>query len=258
MTKEQVYEAIGHIDETFIREAHEVAKKPQSVRTKWAVIAACLCLLLTAVFASAHLLDKPGNTDRPDTSIPQDIPQYVPSHSSPDLAALYKEAPYSVLLPGKIPETFVFESSYKAEYDPIANPNGEQYLWLDFRSEQYKASMEIKVMEYDGKGRITDPTKTDTYDLSLYYDYLKTPGTVGADAPKVLKALFCGEDLSESIVKKRMYVFDDGLCKAEIQIVCGEHIVDYHYAGMEISPRTLYEVIASSRYFLERTDAPAE
>ena len=255
MNKEQLYEVLGDINETYVNDAHMTTKKkPHPVWIKWAAMAACFCLLLTAVIATPRLCEQPTNIDQPNTSNPQNISQYVPSYSSPELESLYKEDPYSMLLPNKIPETFAFASSYKTEYDPIANPNSEQYLWLGFNSEQLKSSIEIKVMEYDGKGAITEPAEMDTYDLSLYYDHLKTPGAVGADAPNVLTALFRAEDLSVSIVEKRMYAFDDGLCKAEIQILCGDQIVGYHYAGIEISPQSLYEVITSSYYFLEMSD----
>lgn len=89
---------------------------------------------------------------------------------------------------------------------------------------------------------------TATYDLSLYYEYLKTPGNVAADAPGSI-SLFRAEDFSEEIMKKRMYVFDYGHCKVEIGILCGEYVVEYCYAGEEISPQAFYEIIISSRHF---------
>lgn len=95
---------------------------------------------------------------------------------------------------------------------------------------------------------VADPLKPDTYDLSLYYEYLKAPGTVGADSPRLI-SLFRAEDFSEGIMKKRMYVFDDGLCKVEIEVLCGEYVVEYFYAGEQISPEIFYEMITSSDYF---------
>ena len=255
MKKEILYEAIGGIDDSYVREAHTVPKKNfRPIWKKWGARAACFCLLLAAVFAIPHLFEQPPDIVPTDTN----RPQYIPAFTSPELDALYKEEPYSILIPRKMPETFELKSSYKIEYDPIANPDSKKYLHLCFKSEQIDSSIEIKVMEYEGKGAIADPAKTDTYDISLYYDYLKTPGTVGADAPDVLEAIFCAEDLSTSIVEKRMYVFDDGLCNVEIQILCGDYVVGYHYVGPEISSESLYEVITSSQYFLETSDITAE
>lgn len=270
MKKEQLYETLGDISEHYISDAHQTAKKLRPVWIHWAATAACLCLLLTVVIAVPRLFKQPSNTEQPanteqpsnigqpDTGDSQEPPLYVPSYSSPELDALYKEAPYSVLLPKSVPEAFVFGSSYKMEHDPIANPNGEQHLWLDFHSEEDGSAIEIRVMEYNGKTSVTEPAKPDAYDLSRYYDYLKTPGAVGADAPDVLTALFRAEDFSQAIAEKRMYVFDDGLCKAEIQILCGEYVVAYHYAGTEMSSQSLYEMITSSGYFQGILDGGAD
>ena len=272
MKKEQLYEALGDINELYISESHQSAKRLRPMWINWVATAACFCLLLTTVIAVPHLFkqpinteqptntEQPANTGQPDTGNSQKPPQYVPSYSSPELDILYKEGPYSMLLPRKVPETFAFESSYKLEYDPIANPNKEQHLWLGFQSKEDGSSIEIRVMEYTGKTAVTEPANSDTYDLSLYYDYLKnsTPGAVGADAPDVLTALFRAEDFSEAIAEKRMYVFDDGLCKAEIQILCGEYVVAYHYAGTEMSSQSLYEMITSSGYFQGILDGGAD
>lgn len=184
----------------------------------------------------------------PNTNNVLDTPQYIPAFSSPNLDALYKEHPYSEILPQKIPETLKFLSSYKTEYDPIANPNNEQYLALDFGSEQSNTSLEIKVIKYDGQGMIANPSDTDSFDLSRYYGYLETSGAVGADAPQLV-GLFRSEDISSEIAEKRMYVFDDGLCKAEIEVLCGEYIISYNYVGAEISAQLFYDVISSSSFF---------
>ena len=262
MKKEQLFEVLGDISESYINEARQTpVKKATPAWRKWGAMVACFCLFFSGILAAWRLNNQPSINDLPDPTqyVPglSDPPQYVPSYSSPELDDLYKEEPYSVLLPTKIPETLSLDSSYKAEYDPIANPDSEQYLWLGFCSKQNDSSMELRVMEYNGKTPMADPTKADTYDISLYYDYLKIPGTVGADAPKIT-GLFWAKDLSLSIVEKRMYVFDDGLCKAEIQILCGKYEVCYNYAGTEISPQLFYEVITSSQYFLRMLDIVAE
>ena len=140
-------------------------------------------------------------------------PQYIPAFSSPDLEALYKETPYADLLPQKIPETLAFVSSYKTEYDPIANPNNVRYLSLLFRSEENAAYFEITVTKYDPSSVIADPAKSDSYDLSRYYGYLESNEALRADAPQII-GLFHSDDISEAIAEKRIYRFDDGLCKA--------------------------------------------
>ena len=78
-----------------------------------------------------------------------------------------------------------------------------------------------------------------------------TSGAVGAEAPKVLNALFRAEDLTLPIVEKRIYVDENGFCNSGISVLCGEYIVEYVYSGMAISPETLFETITSSKYFSE-------
>lgn len=63
MKKEQFYEAFGNIDEKYIRDAHAPAKKKseafrfaKSALLKWGTLAACLCLVVTAIFAFDPIL----------------------------------------------------------------------------------------------------------------------------------------------------------------------------------------------------------
>ena len=206
-----------------------------------AVLAACI---LVALFAAPHFINQPSTHTNTET------PQYIPAFSSPDLATLYKEYPYSEILPQKLPDTLTLVSSYKTEYDPIANPDNNQYLALSFGSVKTNNSLEVKVIEYDGSAIIADPQKPDTYDLTSYYSYLETPGTVGADAPKTI-GLFKAEDVTKQIIENRMYVFSDGLCKAEIDVLCGDYIVAYCYTGTELSSTSIYDMVTSSCYFLD-------
>lgn len=251
MTTKKFSNALVNISESYVNEAATyIAKKKVNPRLKWEVSAACLILLTVTLLTISPFSNAPGssliNTTTPGDS--NAIPQYVPAFSSPDLETLYKEQPYCQLLPLKMPQDLAFQSSYKTEYDQITNPNGEHYLKLCFGPAENPYSLELSVRKYDGNTTVADPQNTDTYDLSLYYEYLKTPGNVAADAPGSI-SLFRAEDFSEEIMKKRMYVFDYGHCKVEIGILCGEYVVEYCYVGEEISPQAFYEIIISSRHF---------
>ena len=258
MKQEQFYKIIGDIDEKYIQEAHqETNKKGRFAWIKWVAPAAGLVLFISAIAALPQIIKRISNEEPSAAIDTSSVPQYVPAYSSPDLAELYQEAPYSELLPRRVPETWKFESSYKTEYDPLANPSGSHYLELSFTSDQSSSTTVIKVVKYAdfslyGEAAITDPAKPETYDLALYYDYMEnTPGALGADAPKVLNALFRAEDLSVSIADKRIYVSKSDLCTANISVLCGEYIVEYGYSGAAISPEALFEIITSSKYFSE-------
>lgn len=58
MKKEQLYEALGEINENYITDAHQTAKKKnRAVWVKWAAMAACLCLVVAAAFVVPNLID---------------------------------------------------------------------------------------------------------------------------------------------------------------------------------------------------------
>ena len=51
MKKEQLYEALGDIDENYVSGAKKVEnKRPHSVWMKWGAVAACLCLVIVSAF----------------------------------------------------------------------------------------------------------------------------------------------------------------------------------------------------------------
>ncbi len=71
MKKEQIYEALGNINENYIRDAHEQQKKKSitiwfahSPLLKWGTMAVCLCLMIVAVFA-VRLIRGPEDVEGP-------------------------------------------------------------------------------------------------------------------------------------------------------------------------------------------------
>lgn len=61
MKKEQLYEALGDINENYVNEAHLTAKKTaRPIWLKWAAMAACLCLVLGLGIGGFNLI---GNND---------------------------------------------------------------------------------------------------------------------------------------------------------------------------------------------------
>ncbi len=63
MQKEKMYEAIGNINDDYIQSAHAPKVKRQPVWVKWGSMAACLCLIVTAVIALPQLTAKPSLPD---------------------------------------------------------------------------------------------------------------------------------------------------------------------------------------------------
>lgn len=68
MKKEQLYEALGEINEDYINDAHQTAKKKSHpVWMKWGAMAACLCLVVIGVFIAPNFGD--GALDYVETVI---------------------------------------------------------------------------------------------------------------------------------------------------------------------------------------------
>lgn len=190
------------------------------------------------------------NVDDPNTAEQLNTPQHIEGFISPELDELYKTKPYSELLPNIIPTGLSFKSSFLTTKDELSNPDDRKFLAVIFGSED--SSLEIKISEYDGSGSIADPDKPETYKLDLYYGPIENEGAVGADLPNVFR-IIRSSDLSRGIASDRLYTFKDGVCKAEIDILCDEHIVSYVYTGKEISGSLFYDCITSSLFF-ERAD----
>ncbi len=61
MKNEKMYEAIGNINEDYIKSAHAPRVKRQTVWVKWGAMAACLCLIVGAVIVSGRFILNGGN-----------------------------------------------------------------------------------------------------------------------------------------------------------------------------------------------------
>ena len=194
---------------------------------------------------SAPRVDDSQNAPRVDDS--QNAPQYIPAFSTPTLEEVYAIAPYSELLPKRLLSNCSFSSSYMTEYDPVANPEGHKFLALIFKTgNEPWDTMEIKVSEYDGSAVFADINDKKTYALSYLYGNDSTP--VGKDLVS-FSDLFRAEDITFDIAKEMVYTLPDGLCKAEISLLCGDYIVSYAYTGDEITAESFYDMIVSSDWF---------
>ena len=216
-----------------------------NMRLASAVTAFAVCMLV--VLGTANYLyglrTTPGTATVPSTT----TPGYVPNYSTPDLETLYQTAPFSQLLPRQLlPFCTELASSYLTEYDPIANPDSRLFLRLCFTGQ---GALQIDISEITGQELLADPTDPTTYDLSYYYAQAKKPGFVPADLPNFAHT-FYAEDLTAQIVDARVYTIPGSGCKAELSLICGDHVVSYHYYGAKITGQEFYNLILSSDCFV--------
>lgn len=67
MTNEKLYEVLGDINETHVKEAREYRKTRKPAWVKWGAMAACLCLIVVGAFIAPNLGD--GALDYAETVI---------------------------------------------------------------------------------------------------------------------------------------------------------------------------------------------
>ena len=182
-----------------------------------------------------------------ETTESENIPQYIPDFTSPILDEVYATAPYSELLPRKLLSNCTFVSSYMTKYDPIANPDDSKFLSLVFKTgSELWETMEIKISKYDETLSFADINDKKTYALSYIYGNDSTPA--GENNSKY-SGFFHAQEISIDIVKEMVYTMSDGLCKAELSVLCDNYIVSYSYTGSEISADNFYDMVISSNWF---------
>lgn len=255
MNSEILFELFSDIDDKFIIEA----RKDTHLRSVGLyakriipVVAFVVCISVLAFFVPriTNFLTDYQNTETTSNLENTLKPQYVPSFAEPELDEIYMTEPYSNLLPYIIPSGMLYKKSYLSLYDEIANPNNKQILSVIFESDA--GNLEIKIFEYEEDGMVADPNKPETYKLDLYYGPMEENGTPGAYLPNVFNP-FIASDVTKEIVADRIYTFKDDVCKASIDIICGQYVISYSYTGTSkhtiIGADLFYECVTSSNYF---------
>ena len=237
--------SLNEVDESYIQEYLAEAGKKRAIPLS-RITAAAACLVLAAaglwLLLGKQMFSLRNENITPPSAEPittKHLPQEVEAYSTPELEALYQDALYSKLLPRRIPAGMAFKSTFLTE--------SGNYLFVGFESPD--STHEISVSEYDGKGELADPEKPETYRLDLHYGPQEQYGTVSAELPDVFLPLQ-STDVTREIVAAKIYTFRDGLCKAELGILFGDHIIQYAYNGAEISADAFYEMISSSLQFV--------
>ena len=223
--------------------------RPVWTSKKIIVAAAAAALLVCALAAIIPLSQRPPeNAEKQNTVEPANPqnPQYIESFTAPELQKLYQTEPYSELLPNIIPPDLSFKSSFLTGADAVSNPDGRMFLALVFASEYN--NLEIKISEYDGTGQIADPKKPETYMLESYYGPIENDGALGANLPNVFVP-FNAFDVTREIASARIYTFKDGICKAEIDMICDKYLVSYVYTGKPIDGDLFFDCVTSSFFF---------
>lgn len=259
MNVERIEYAITHLDSCILEEVlleryKRLTRKrlmPLGASQKAACVAAASIILCSCGIGAATMFLNNENSVNPEQSNPAQSstpPQFVPNYSTPSLEELYATEPYASLLPQSMLSNLQLKSSYSTEYDELANPEDKKYLSLVFESPNAQRYLEIKVGEKYEYEKLADPNDPNTYRFSLYYGPIENEGAVGGDLPQI-SGLFYAADITQEIAADRIYVFKDGLCKAEIDIICGDFVVRYGYTGTPISGADLYSMITSSNWF---------
>lgn len=183
------------------------------------------------------------------------VPDYFPPFSSPDIAVLYQQDPYSELLPQMLLEGMSIESVYLAHNNAGNAPDKRSYLGIicvnNDRSvtEFMNDTCEIKITGIEDSMQLSDLQNPDSYTLSNYYQSQKKNKQKTGNSSYGLTGVFSAQDLTEDTVNARRCIFPEGFSKVEIDIVCGEYLVSYSYTGAPVAAGEFLKMIRSAKFF---------
>lgn len=132
MKKEQLYEAIGDINENYINDAHMTAKKKShSVWVKWVAMAACLCLVVVGAFSL--MPNSNHSTHKAPTILFSDSEYYI--CGSRGESVILKDCGLPTELSFDLAGTFVSYLNYDGEcyYTPTDNETG--FVMYEYKPE---------------------------------------------------------------------------------------------------------------------------
>lgn len=66
MTKENLYEILGDINENYVKEAEAIKKTRKPSWVKWGVMVACLCLVIIGALITPDMQSEPNEPTQPD------------------------------------------------------------------------------------------------------------------------------------------------------------------------------------------------
>ena len=220
-------------------------------RFSFAAAAVAVCILAT-VFTLPHFRNQPSNLPNPNPLPTTDtIPNsphsggHTPAFSQPSLDEIYAMTPYDQLFPRKILDDYAFYSSYRTESDPIVGTTAGGYLSVVFKPSSSGTldyySLEVSISADVDNLVFADIENPQSYDLAHFYKERPIHGNYFPT--------FMPDDIDTDILNYRIYVFDNGLCKASIKIFIDDHIVSYSYTGSTITAADFYAMITSAQWF---------
>lgn len=214
-----------------------------------AAVAACV---IVAVFTLPHFGNQPSNLPTsnplPTTNTVPNSPHsggHTPAFSQPSLDEIYAMSPYDQLFPRKILADYAFYSSYRTESDPAIGVTAGGYLSVVFKPSSSGAldynSLEVSISADVDNLVFADIENPQSYDLAHFYKERPIHGNYFP--------VFMPDDIDTDILNYRIFVFDDGLCKASIKIFIDDYVVSYSYTGLPITAAEFYEMITSAQWF---------
>lgn len=182
-------------------------------------------------------------------------PGFVQAYSTPSLEEVYRTEPFATVLPQRVLSGAIYEKSYKVEEDPRIDLYDPCHLRLyyHFSEDETFDTMSITVIKYDPSGLHADLSDPNTYKFSIYYS-AREEGKLDGELTSVF-GMIRAEEITEELMNDRIYVFKDGLCQASIDLICGDHVVKYHYSryGKAITGAEFYDMVTSSEWFQSST-----
>lgn len=178
MTGQELLEALSFVDERYIAEAETTQIRKNTVWTKWVSMAACICILITGVYAYSQMQQKNAAVlETAAPAVPHAAPEAVPEAAPEEADRAWEEAEPEVAPP---------MSEAEAEAEPIPPYPAEDIIPAGELHHISYARLRVTYIREDGSfDAIVEETDADTnlFEKEMQVNVIVDPSKVpGADA----------------------------------------------------------------------------
>ena len=220
MTGQELLEVLSFVDERYIMEAETTQIRKNTVWTKWVSMAACICILITGVYAYSQMQQKNAAVlEAAAPAVPHAAPEAVLEAAPEEADRAWEEAEPEAAPP--MPET-------EAEAEPIPPYPAEDIIPAGELHHISYARLRVTYIREDGSfDAIVEETDADTnlfengQQATVIVDPTKVPG---ADAEVQNDLQFMHKDAQIEIEEGAYDAGMNILYVAQVQFLCrGDH-----------------------------------
>ena len=244
MNAKNFAEAINEMDSKYIDEALCYKKKARKHSwAKWGALAACLCLMLTAVFSAPHLTQPADPVPPVQSDAGKQLSQAAAIDEEMTLEAAQRSKPFGSYMPSQEPAGFHPEIIRRYQNETADYLSG---LWTKGEGSYDEISWRVSFFDDSMERRVTSVEDRQNYDMSLYA--IPLSGSVPEDLIEVVDhPIFNIDELTLDAVNRRAYTIDESGDAAGVRISLGVRYGDVvvEITAKGVSPEWIYDQLVS-------------